>query len=747
MTRILIYLCVFVGGWAGLTWEVIWLHHASLTIGVTAQATAVVLISVMLGMAAGSILGSRFVERGDTSQPLRLYGLLELFIGICGITVAAGFGYLQALDSLVYARFPGAAIFTNGLGCIVLLGLPAIAMGATIPCFARISTSYGIRISRLYAANVAGATSGILLTSFTVIPALGIKTATALTSCLNILLALTLIALAANSAATRQHVPGASAHPIGTGGGERSFTLACIIVACTGFATFALEIAWFRSIRAAFQATSESFALMLGSVLLSLFVGALVSPLIKRHRPGWLPYLLIAAGFLVLVGTPLVERIDVFLWTGNEWASYDHYNLMRFAYVLVILGVPMTLIGISLPWLLDSHHHRHATAVLYAINTVGAVVGSLFAAWLLLPSVGFIRTAWIAGAVLFVPVLFMARGRLVALAASCLVVGIAVSHHFDSGIGKVRVQAPLINIEYQVVDSSEGPDSTVTVIEGSDGMRGLLIDGFMASSTHGDAPASANPASYMESMGELPMIFHPQPRQALVICFGTGQTANSVRAQNPLQLDVVDISPDVFQMAHHFDKNRQVLADPRVQHFVMDGRLWLRRATKTYDVITLEPMPPTFAGTNNLYSSEFYELARRHLNDQGIMAQWLPFHLVSPRETEAIVATFAAVFPDNRLWLDATSGTGVLLGRKNADEQERKPWKPWSRTLRVGGRDFDFEQFRAAFMPEYVMAHFARSPLRITDDNQLLSYGYGRSLFLFADWSEVNRKAIAAIPR
>lgn len=117
------------------------------------------------------------------------------------------------------------------------------------------------------------------------------------------------------------------------------------------------------------------------------------------------------------------------------------------------------------------------------------------------------------------------------------------------------------------------------------------------------------------------MLLHENPRNALVICFGTGLTANAVRHENPLSLDVVDVSPAVFRMAPYFRTNDGVLQDARVRAVVMDGRAWLRRTDKTYDVVTLEAMPPYFAGVNALYSFDFYEIVAAKLTRKGVVAQ------------------------------------------------------------------------------------------------------------------------------
>ena len=97
------------------------------------------------------------------------------------------------------------------------------------------------------------------------------------------------------------------------------------------------------------------------------------------------------------------------------------------------------------------------------------------------------------------------------------------------------------------------------------------------------------------------MLLHDNPERALVICFGTGQAAHAVRQESPNSLDIVDLNQAVFDFSHLFPVNENVLSSPLSRAIHMDGRAWLRRTDRKYDVVTLEPMPPTFAGVNSLY--------------------------------------------------------------------------------------------------------------------------------------------------
>jgi hypothetical protein len=244
---------------------------------------------------------------------------------------------------------------------------------------------------------------------------------------------------------------------------------------------------------------------------------------------------------------------------------------------------------------------------------------------------------------------------------------------------------------------------TTSVVEVPGGQRVLFIDGYGASAEAGRL------TEYMRAMGRLPMRLHGAVENALVICFGTGQTVRAVVDEGPKAVMVVDVNEEVFRLAPYFPSNRGVLEDPRVQHVVDDGRAWLRREKGDYDVITLEPMPPFFAGSNSLYSTEFYELVRARLSEGGCLAQWFPVHLLTPKQARSVAAAFVRVFPGAILWGDPDSGDRygyrqqlVLLGRKGMVTKLADP----NVVLDAEG-----------------LARYATRIEPVTDDNQKLAFG------------------------
>jgi len=166
----------------------------------------------------------------------------------------------------------------------------------------------------------------------------------------------------------------------------------------------------------------------------------------------------------------------------------------------------------------------------------------------------------------------------------------------------------------------------------------------------------------MHLLAHLPVLLSPSPDSVLVICFGTGTTCGTAALYPTVsRVDCAEISPAVMASAHYFtDVNHNAINNPKVRILVRDGRNHLLRSHRRYDIITLEPMNPYLASATNLYSADFYRLCRSRLTAHGVMAQWAPMHVLSPREYRMLIASFASVFPHTSLWFLGTEG--ILIG-------------------------------------------------------------------------------------
>jgi spermidine synthase len=154
-----------------------------------------------------------------------------------------------------------------------------------------------------------------------------------------------------------------------------------------------------------------------------------------------------------------------------------------------------------------------------------------------------------------------------------------------------------------------------------------------------------------------------KPESALVICFGMGTTFRSASRWNidVTGVELVPSVPEVFGY-YHADSH-EVLAQPNVRVVVDDGRRYLKRVERTYDLITIDPPPPIeAAGSSLLYSVEFYELAKQRLKEGGILAQWL---LGGEQESlQAAIRSICSVFPHVRAFILKDQGIHLFASMK-----------------------------------------------------------------------------------
>lgn len=702
----ILYLMVIIGGVCGLSWELIWQSHSTLALGVSAYAAAFILAATMGGMTAGTLICGQFIcTEARHLSPLKLYGLLEIFIGLCGLLLPIEFSVASSLDHWLFLQGIPLLELTQLLLLSVIITPPAMAMGATVPLFGLLAEEFGSNLSLLYGLNVLGAASGILLIAFIVLPAIGLFKTSLLIFGLNVSIGAILWWIADHTNLHEFRQKKATENK----GSQPGRYISSFV---SGFAIFALEVLWFRAMRSAFLSTTQSFAVMLSAVLLPLAVSAQGVRIFQKLKiqPG---ILLLAGGILTFITLPIIERLDML----SPIYVIDR-NLSKFFLALSVVGPVTIVLGGVFPQVLEEVNDSRDWSRLHAANTLGAILGSIITAWFALPSFGLSGSMVIISGLLFLMGYCLGgakeipkRNKLIAfiviLSMTIINVGIITREHIlgakSSGLSN-----------YSIIEHRETPDYSIAVLE-YDKKRALFIDGFSASADLGGN-------DYMTWMGRLPILMHPNPRNALVICFGRGVTADSVRQEGIDRLDIVDISKTVFDMGQFFTHdNHFILNDPRVNAIAMDGRAWLRRTNVLYDAITLEPMPPTFSGVTNLYSQEFYEIARNRLTPEGTLAQWLPFHLLTPEQSQAIAKTFASVFPSSVLWLFEPYHTGILVGKKeNAAEMKffRLQEKSDSRELTTSQI-----QESIKLRGEQILKFGATAPI-ITDDNLYLSFGW-----------------------
>lgn len=691
------YFCLFLSGLTSLTYELIWIKQLRLVFGGTLYAISAVLCAFMAGLALGAWGISKYLQRPgrEKTRLVRLYGILEAGIGLYALLFPL---MLEGL-SVIY---PHLVDFATGSGIprhliefilSTLLMLPAtFLMGATLPVIG--SWSIGTQSSKifsnlsfLYALNTFGAVAGVVYTQFIGTAVLGIRWTNLSAAALNGLVFL--LCWFWKPSDTKESLPSRPSEPVvveevpsrGLG------LLLLVIFGFSGLVALASEILWTRVLIFPLGSSLYSFAIILATFLFGIALGSLVADKLLGQSRWVLKFLMVelGIGLLCLLMFPVFDNLTV--WTLKiDQLFYSLENTPERTLIIRSLAAFALMIlptlGFGLVYPLANHIHfnffGNVTGTLgnsYAVNTIGGILGTFLTPFLLLPLWGIQKSLFILYTLLIVLSLtglaWYWSNRLkqwtIALAVGGLIIfgsytaftpSLAKHTLGENNLARVEIDTTLENLE--LLDYKEGGFSTLSVVEDQpSGARTLYVDGFSTATVSDSVGGSA----YMQAMGFIPMILHPNPKRALVMCFGTGNTLGTVARFPGIMVDGVEIDRNVVSMAHWFSRwNHDAINQDNVHLTYQDARGFIRWTDEMYDVITLEPMSPVQAGVNNLYSKEFYEQSRQRLNPGGLMMQWLPLHLVGQEDAQAIVKTFQSVFPHTSVWNSYLTRIVLLVG-------------------------------------------------------------------------------------
>ena len=169
-------------------------------------------------------------------------------------------------------------------------------------------------------------------------------------------------------------------------------------------------------------------------------------------------------------------------------------------------------------------------------------------------------------------------------------------------------------------------------------------------------------------LGHLPALLLPRPRSVLVVGCGAGVTAGSFLAYSQVtNVTICEIEPLIPEkIAPYFtNENYDVVHDPRVKIIIDDARHFVLTSREKFDIITSDPIHPWVKGAATLYTRDYFQLCKEHLNPGGIVTQWVPLYESDLPAVKSEMATFFEVFPNGTIWDNDDTGAGydtVLLG-------------------------------------------------------------------------------------
>jgi spermidine synthase len=677
-------LVLFVGsGCAALIYEIVWFQFLELIIGSSAVSMGVLLGTFMGGMCLGSLLLPRFISRSQ--HPLRVYAIMEMGIGLIGLILL----FTMPLIAGAYTAWAGTGVFSivvRSLVAAICLLPPTLLMGATLPAISRWveTTPNGIAwLGFFYGGNIAGAVIGSLLAGFYLLRVYDSAIATFVAVGINVL-----VAVLSLSISTKTPYSAPAIQPVTTSI-PRSAKAVYVTIALSGLTALAAEVIWTRILSLLFGATVYAFSLILAVFLIGLGIGSSLGSALSRNvkEPrlalGFCQFLLCAAMFWAAYA--LTESLPY--WPFDVTLSSDPWLKLQIDMARALWAVlPSAILwGASFPLALASvasegQDPGKVVGGVYAANTVGAIIGSLSASLLMVYMIGTQHSHQLLLALAAISSLFMLaplaaeddveKSKLnVAVTALLVLSAVGMLAYRVRPMPKELVAygrfLPTRIGQGDIIYMGEGLQASVAVSR--------LPNGTLNYHNAGKVQASSDPADMrlQRMLGHLVTLLPDNQSHFLVIGCGAGVTAGAVSIEPKLVSEtIVEIEPLVPVVASKYfgEYNYNVVTNPKVHMEIDDGRHFIQTTKQKFDGITSDPLDAWVKGAAMLYTREFFDGVKEHLNPGGVVTLWVPMYESNEAAVKSQVATFFESFPHSAVFANNISGTGydlVLVGLKD----------------------------------------------------------------------------------
>jgi spermidine synthase len=676
-------LLLFVGsGCAALIYEIVWFQLLSLSIGSSAVSLGVLLGTFMGGMCLGSYLLPRYID--NKQHPLRVYAMLELAIGAFGLVLL----FSMPIVNTVYTAVGGSGfvgLILRAVVAAICLLPPTLLMGATLPAVARwVETSpKGVSwLGFFYGGNIGGAVIGSLLAGFYLLRLFDMNVTTYIAALINVTVATLALLLAKltpyepveKAGATAEEAPGAR--------------LVYLAIAISGLTALSAEVIWTRLLSLVFGATTYTFSLILAVFLVGLGIGSSIGSAIARDvkRPrvalGWCQMLLCAA--IAWAAYMLSDSLPY--WPINPQIATAptfqfQLDLARCFWVVlpgaILWGAsfPLALASVAMP----GQDPARLVGGVYAANTVGAIIGALTASLLLVVWLHTQHTEQLL-------IVLCALSALLMLAPA--VAGEPGKNNFQS-VGVIALvlatggagllarwipDVPGLLVAYgrysatwvglsNILYVGEGLNAFVAVSELPSGVRNYH--------NAGKVQASSEPQDMrlQRMLGHITHLIPNAPKNILVIGCGAGVTAGAVSiGPNVEHVTIAEIEPlvpasvDKYFAAHNYN----VVENPKVTVHIDDARHFLLTTKEKFDAVTSDPLDPWVKGAATLYTKEFFDVVKQHLNPGGVVTLFVQLYESNTAAVKSEIGTFMEAFPNGVVWGNTNNGQGydlVVMGQ------------------------------------------------------------------------------------
>jgi len=707
----IVYFLFLFSGATALIYEVVWTRMLTLVFGHTVFSVSIVLAAFMAGLGLGSYffgylvdqveaekrdlsghnLEENSIRRLSPSTPLLIYGCIEILIFlVCSIGSLILFD-LSVVYSWLSSFISESIVIQNAVKFLLAFGLmliPAFLMGATLPIISKYyikdNTRLGSQVGVLYGINTLGAVFGCLLAGFFLIPTFGVLQTVLSAALLNLFIGVSAIRIYQESGGTIPsiHLPRFTRPSFEWRGTEKVWLFVSFMC---GFTALAYEVLWTRLLVFSISSTVYSFSMMLGVFLLGIMFGSWLAVAVFRSSLNLRTVLICLQTFIGLYVIGSLYNMDQLLsapWTSSNLQQPVTTFARYFLDSSALMFLPTIALGMSFPILIKMISGGHenvgkATGLIYGSNTFGAILGSLITGFLLLPRLGAQQSLLLIATLNLIMMMYLFRtGNYLNTTLKKMITVVLAGIILAVNMG----MPPDLLDRFFMRDSSgqkdirkllyfdEGVTDTVAVFEDS---YGILDPGAKRLVTNGISMSAANfiASRYMKLLAHVPILLKDNPEDILVVCFGTGQTTGAAAVHPKVKLvDSVDLSESVLKAGNIFSsQNYNALENEKVNIILQDGRNHLLTTRKMYDVITSEPPPPRTAFAVNLYTKEYYEIAKKRLKPDGIMTQWIPLHSQGKNEIFMHFKTFLAVFPHAIAWMPVANEIIIIGSNRPID--------------------------------------------------------------------------------
>jgi len=678
----LLMMIYFASGTCSLIDEVIWVRLLKLTLGNTVYATSIVISTFMAGLALGSLVMSRYSDR--IKRQLQLYAFIETLITVSALLLPQALKIADTAYVWFYRTYSPTQkellVLQVVISGLLVLG-PSMLMGSTFPLLGRYVTSLenqtGRLVGRLYTLNTLGAAAGCFLAGFVLIRSMGIMGTLYTAAIINLFVVFAGWFLSRFSkVAFREN--GQEAQVVNmdiTGTTSCSARMYMLLFSffLSGLISISYELIWMRSIVHLLSGYTYVFSSVLTIYLLGNVIGAGIgSGLAKELKTP-------AAGFAVtlcLLGisgifflpllihwtSDVLPRIDREMELARMSISFSTYIVRPLVQSAFLFLLPSIMMGIGFPIALQAwagHVHKvgRATGTTYAVNTMGAVTGGIVTGFIFIPLLGLQLTIsiislagiWISG---LIWMLFARSNKTTAhpgLLAVAVLATLATVIMPTDLFETVVKSDPRLPEKLEFVAAEEGVATTVSLFR--DPQEETL---YLYTSGQRVAGDTYFWRSDQKMLGHFGVLLNSKAKKVLSVGFGSGESTACMALHKLERADCVEIAPEIVRLSSRFFRHINLgdRLNNEIGMIYMDAKNYIHLTEIKYDAIINDSIhPKLFAENSSLYSREYFEDAKKHLDENGLFISWIPTYNVEPAYViNSIIGTMMEVFPYVTIW-------------------------------------------------------------------------------------------------